>query len=164
MWGFSKRNQVPTAAPVQQGRSTTKRRGDEAEAAALQHLQRHGLKLVQRNFKTPGRGGGEVDLIMRAADGTLVFVEVRQRSDAAQGGASESITAAKRRRIVLAARHYLAQVAPTPPCRFDVVLIQGDGQRDSQGDQSNGNAAPSPQGSAQLTWLRAAFDADASGG
>ena len=61
---------------------TTKRVGDAAEDAALDYLQKAGLRLVQRNFKTPGRGGGEVDLIMRAPDGTLVFVEVRKRRSA----------------------------------------------------------------------------------
>jgi putative endonuclease len=79
MW-FS-RKQGTVDAPV-----TTKQRGDAAEDAALRHLQRQGLRLVQRNFKTPGRGGGEVDLIMREPDGTLVFVEVRQRVSASRGG------------------------------------------------------------------------------
>jgi putative endonuclease len=63
-------------------KSSTKQRGDAAEDAALAHLQAQGLRLVQRNFKTPGRGGGEIDLIMRERDGTLVFVEVRQRASA----------------------------------------------------------------------------------
>ncbi len=123
---------------------TTKQRGDAAEDAALQHLQRQGLRLVQRNFKTPGRGGGEVDLIMRERDGTLVFVEVRQRASASQGGAGGSITAQKQRRIVLAARHFLRRLGSEPPCRFDVVLIQG-----------TPGAAESPS----IEWLRAAFDA-----
>jgi len=57
---------------------TTKRRGDAAEALAAEYLTARGLRLLHRNFKTPGRGGGEIDLIMRAPDGTLVFVEVRQ--------------------------------------------------------------------------------------
>lgn len=92
--------------------------------------------LVARNYRTPGRGGGEVDLIMRERDGTLVFVEVRQRSRGTHGGAGASITAAKRRRIVFAARHYLMRWGAPPPCRFDVVLVQ-----------------------ARIEWLRAAFDA-----
>ena len=66
---------------------TTKQRGDAAEARALRHLQDHGLQLVQRNYRTPGRGGGEIDLIMRESDNTIVFVEVRQRAQAAHGGA-----------------------------------------------------------------------------
>jgi putative endonuclease len=55
---------------------TTKRVGDAAEERALQFLQEQGLRLLVRNYRTPGRGGGEIDLIMRAPDATLVFVEV----------------------------------------------------------------------------------------
>jgi putative endonuclease len=139
--------QRPAAAPP----TTTKGRGDAAEDLALAHLQRHGLALVRRNFKTPGRGGGEVDLIMREPDGTLVFVEVRQRASVRQGGAGASITATKQRRIVLAARHFLLRLGSEPPCRFDVVLIQG--RLDP----------PDAPGLAPLRveWLHAAFDASA---
>jgi putative endonuclease len=104
---------------------TTKQRGDVAEDAALDHLQAAGLLLVARNYRTPGRGGGEIDLIMRdARDGTLVFVEVRRRATATHGGAAGSITGAKRRRVVFAARHYLGRLPLPPPCRFDVVLVE----------------------------------------
>lgn len=121
---------------------TTKRLGDVAERLARQHLERQGLRWVASNFKTPGRGGGEIDLIMREADGTLVFVEVRQRSQRGFGGAAASVGLAKQRRIILAARHYLLRLALVPPCRFDVLLIDGDLQ-----------LGPG------ITWLRAAFDA-----
>jgi putative endonuclease len=123
--------------------TTTKQLGDAAEQAALAYLQRQGLYLLQRNFKTPGRGGGEIDLIMRQGDGTLVFVEVRQRSGAAHGGAGGSIGVAKQRRIVFAARHYLARWPQWPPCRFDAVLVHGRLE----------------DGSAELEWLQGAFDA-----
>ena len=124
---------------------STKAVGDAAEDAALAHLQAAGLRLVARNFRTPGRGGGEIDLIMRERDGTLVFVEVRQRKSASHGGAAASVGAIKQRRIIFAARHYLMRLASTPPCRFDVVVVQGD---------ANGHEAlPS------LDWIRAAFDA-----
>jgi putative endonuclease len=116
---------------------TTKHVGDAAEDRALAHLQAAGLRLVQRNYRTPGRGGGEVDLIVRDADGTLVFVEVRQRASAQFGGAAASIGAAKRRRIVFAARHYLMRLPSLPPCRFDVVAVDAGG----------------------IQWLKAAFDA-----
>jgi putative endonuclease len=72
-------------------RRTTKRIGDAAEDEALRHLQEHGLQLVQRNYRTPGRGGGEIDLIMRAPDGTCVFVEVRARASGEHGGAAASM-------------------------------------------------------------------------
>ena len=116
---------------------TTKQAGDAAEDRALHHLQVGGLKLLARNYRTPGRGGGEIDLIMRDGDGTLVFVEVRQRAGASHGGAAASIGAAKRQRIVWAARHYLLRLATPPPCRFDVVVLEGG----------------------RVDWLRAAFDA-----
>ncbi|MDD4943688.1 YraN family protein [Rhodoferax sp.] len=103
---------------------STKQRGDAAENAALAHLQQAGLRLLVRNYRTPGRGGGEIDLIMRAPDGTCVFVEVRQRSTASHGGAAASVSALKQRRIVFAARHYLMRCASLPPCRFDVVAVE----------------------------------------
>ena len=139
-----------TGGPV---KSSTKQRGDAAEDAALAHLQAQGLRLVQRNFKTPGRGGGEIDLIMRERDGTLVFVEVRQRASASQGGAAGSITRVKQQRIVLAARHFLLRLGSEPPCRFDVVLLQGP--------QGPSPTKVDPSATDSITWLRAAFDASA---
>ena len=139
MW-FSKK-EVP-AKPA--GQVTTKGRGDAAEALALAYLQNSGLKLLESNYRTPGRGGGEIDLIMSGVDGTLVFVEVRQRASASHGGAGASISAVKQRRIVFAARHYLIRYRTLPPCRFDVVLVQGE---------LGGDANPA------IEWLRSAFDA-----
>jgi putative endonuclease len=115
----------------------TKVTGDAAEDRALSHLLRHGLQPVARNYRTPGRGGGEIDLVMRDADGTLVFVEVRRRAGTSHGGAAGSVTHVKRGRIVFAARHYLMRLREPPPCRFDVVSIEGD----------------------DIEWLKAAFDA-----
>jgi putative endonuclease len=123
---------------------TTKSRGDAAESEARAFLTRAGLKFIDANFKTPGRGGGEIDLVMRAPDGTLVFVEVRQRASASHGGAAASISPVKQRRIIFAAQHYLMRFASAPPCRFDVVLVQGGG--DSQQPVT-------------IEWLQAAFDA-----
>ena len=132
-------------ADLQPGQITTKRLGDAAESLARAHLVRAGLRPLDANYRTPGRGGGEVDLIMRAPDGTLVFVEVRQRKSNSHGGAGASIGAIKQRRIIFAARHYLMRFATPPPCRFDVVLVEG--------------RADAP-GGVKLEWLRGAFDAD----
>ena len=97
--------------------ASTKTLGDEAEAKVLRHLQQAGLRLVARNFRSPGRGGGEIDLIMREPDGTLVFVEVRKRSGHLHGGAADSIQSAKRRRVVYAAQYYLHTLPSPPPSR-----------------------------------------------
>jgi putative endonuclease len=102
--------------------------GDAAEALALEHLRAHGLALVERNYRVargPRARGGEIDLILREPDGTLVFVEVRARRSAAHGGAAASVGVAKQRALVFAARHYLMRFASPPPCRFDVVAIDG---------------------------------------
>lgn len=113
-------------------------KGEEGEARALRHLEQQGLKLVARNYRIgggPRRPAGEIDLIMR--DGpTLVFVEVRSRQSSAHGGALASIGLHKQRRIIRAAQHYLMRLPEPPPCRFDVVALEGD----------------------TLKWLPAAFD------
>ena len=103
--------------------------GDAAEARAWAHLRDHGLTLVRRNYRVargPRSRGGEVDLVIRERDGTLVFVEVRSRSDDRFGGAASSVGSAKRRRLVFAATHYLRRLPAPPPCRFDVVAVDGD--------------------------------------
>jgi len=143
---FSKKRTLPAGseAAASSQQITTKRRGDAAEALAAEYLAARGLRLLQRNFKTPGRGGGEIDLIMRAPDGTLVFVEVRQRASSSHGGAGASITGVKQRRIIFAARHYLQRLASVPPCRFDVVLVQGASKADDR---------------PTIEWLQSAFDA-----
>ena len=103
--------------------ASTKAVGDAAEDRALAHLRQAGLRLVARNYRTPGRGGGEIDLVMRDRD-TLVFVEVRRRASCDFGGAAGSVGFAKQRRIVFAARHFLLRLAAPPPCRFDVVTVE----------------------------------------
>jgi putative endonuclease len=123
---------------------TTKARGDQAELMALTYLRQQGLRALQRNFRTPGRGGGEIDLIMAEPDGTLVFVEVRHRARVTHGGAGASVSVFKQRRIIFAARHYLLRCQPVPPCRFDVVAIDG---------ALEGPVPP------RMNWLRGAFDA-----
>lgn len=131
-----KRNQsgiVDSAAPLAQAR------GQAAEALAERHLVARGLSVLGRNVRCRG---GEVDLICLDR-GTIVFVEVRLRSNTRFGGAAASITATKRHRILLAARWWLAGAGRRygeRPCRFDAVLLEtlsADG----------------------IEWLHAAFDA-----
>jgi putative endonuclease len=115
---------------------STKQKGDAAEDAALEFLQQQGLRLLQRNYRTPGRGGGEIDLILQETDSTVVFVEVRKRSLNRFGGALASVSTLKQRRIVFAARYFLWRWPQRPPCRFDVVAWEPHG----------------------MIWLKAAFD------
>ena len=123
---FSRLKNLLFPSPDAGAAAHTRARGAAAEDRALAYLQAAGLRLLERNFRTPGRGGGEIDLILQAPDGTVVFVEVRQRQSARHGGAAASVSAAKQRRITLAARHFLLRYSALPPCRFDVVALQGD--------------------------------------
>jgi putative endonuclease len=107
--------------------------GARAEDICATLLRGAGLRILARNWRCRV---GEIDLV--AADGdTLVFAEVRLRRGASFGGAAESVTAAKRARLVAAARHYLAR-RPQVACRFDVLLLD----------------ALSP---ARVQWIRDAF-------
>ena len=98
------------------------------------------MTLGRRNYRVargPRARAGEVDLILRDREGTLVFVEVRTRAGDGFGGAAGSVTLVKQRRIVLAAQHFLMGFGSPPRCRFDVVAIEGE----------------------RVEWLKAAFDA-----
>ena len=106
----------------------SRRRGQDAETTALKHLQKAGLKLMERNYLCRR---GEIDLIMRDSD-SIALIEVRQRSHSGFGSAAESVTLHKQRRLIAAASHWLVhhpQYADQA-IRFDVVGIDGDGQLD----------------------------------
>lgn len=120
-------------------RTPAQARGAAAEALAAEHLAAHGLRILARNVRCRG---GELDLICLDR-GQLVFVEVRLRSNARFGGAGESITAGKRRRVLIAAQWWLGgagQRFQGAACRFDAVLLDAL-ERD------------------RITWLPGAFDA-----
>ena len=120
---FKRRAARPSGWPaLNPNRNTraTPRSGARAEALAAEFLAARGLVLLDRNFRARR---GEIDLVMR--DGaSLVFVEVRLRTNRHFGGAAASITAAKRQRLGRAAQAYLARLGrEPPPCRFDAVLL-----------------------------------------
>jgi putative endonuclease len=121
-------------------------RGALIEAAARRHLLDAGLREIAANANYRG---GELDLVMlddgsERMHASVVFVEVRYRSNKMFGSGAVSIDAHKRRKLVHAAQLFLASHRQfrDAPCRFDVVFADGD------------PAAPN------LTWLRDAFRAD----
>lgn len=114
--------------------------GERWETWAAHELARHGLKLLHRNYQCRV---GEIDLVMGDGE-TLVFVEVRYRRRTDYGGGAASVSAAKQRRLINAARHFLARHPKLAerPCRFDVVAI-----------------APGTDREPAMNWIRSAFDA-----
>lgn len=105
----------------------------------MRFLKRRGLRPLAQNFNCRH---GELDLVMTTQHKELVFVEVRYRKGSDYGSAAETVTAAKQRRLKLAAQHYLLSHPELAQhsCRFDLVAIQGS------------RYAPS------IEWLIAAFE------
>lgn len=108
--------------PLRAG-SPTQRRGQHVESLVLTHLLASGHVLLQRNYHCRL---GEIDLITTCGD-VLVFTEVRWRRHGAYGGASASVTVAKQRRLMLAARHFLMHHPAWQEAvmRFDVMACHG---------------------------------------
>jgi putative endonuclease len=94
------------------------------ERRALKFLKKLGLITLVRNYlcKT-----GELDLVMAEPDGTIVFIEVKTRSNRDIAEPEDSITASKKHRLSSAAQYFLkTQTIENHPCRFDVVAITID--------------------------------------
>jgi putative endonuclease len=98
-------------------------RGAAAEQLAAGYLEARGIKILARNLRCKL---GEIDLVGRDRD-VLIIVEVRQRSSLDFGGAAGSVTAAKQRRVLRAARYYLQRETSWRglAMRFDVLAVQG---------------------------------------
>ena len=98
--------------------------GKSAEKAAQRYLTARGLTTLATNYSCRQ---GEIDLIMDDA-GTVVFVEVRYRKNAAYGSPLETVTAAKQKKLLIAAKHYLSEnkLIENTQARFDVIGICGD--------------------------------------
>jgi len=105
-------------------RTPAQRSGDAAEDAALAHLQAHGLRPLARNVRFKM---GELDLVMQ--DGaTVVFVEVRRRSNAGYGSGLDSIDRRKAMRLARAAEAWRQRNPRFAAfaCRFDVVAFTAE--------------------------------------
>ncbi len=97
--------------------------GRDAEDAAAAYVVRLGMRILGRNVRIRE---GEVDIV--ALDGeTVVFIEVKARSNRKFGSAISSVDARKRRRLRAAAEDYLQFVAPHARARFDVLTIERNG-------------------------------------
>ena len=94
--------------------------GPLGEKVGAKYLKRLGYRILQRNYRC---SIGEIDLI--AADGdTLVFVEVKTRSNSTAADPEAAVNFYKRRKITGVAKTFIAQMrAENLPARFDVLSI-----------------------------------------
>jgi putative endonuclease len=113
-------------------RTAKQKTGDAGERAAERFLRKAGYRIVARNVTYPQ---GEVDLVaLERTGGALCFVEVRSRTEAGGGrpapvSPEESVTLAKRRRVLRAARRFIAKrKIRDRAIRFDVVTVRFAGE------------------------------------
>lgn len=114
--------------------------GRSAEDIAAEHLRRHGLEVLTRNYR---RRNGELDIVARIGD-VLAIVEVRTRSSDTYGGAAESIDGWKRHKIIRATQQLLQgqKELARLRVRFDVIVVH-----DAAGKEP------------RVKWIQHAFDA-----
>ena len=94
--------------------------GVRGETMACDELESRGYSIVERRFRTRF---GEIDVIANDG-GTLVFVEVKTKTDSSFSDPVESVTKRKQQRLVSMAEQFLASSRITEmPCRFDVVTV-----------------------------------------
>jgi putative endonuclease len=105
-------------------RTRAQQTGDDAEHRAREHLEAAGHSVIAANYHCRG---GELDLV--TLDGEqLVFVEVRAREDTDFGRPEATVDWRKRKRLLLAARHFLSRhpAHGRRVARFDVVAVTGE--------------------------------------
>lgn len=96
------------------------------EKRAEKFLKKQGLSTITRNYlcKT-----GELDLVMAAPDGTIVFVEVKTRTALDFSQPEDAVNSSKQHKSARAAQDFLsAYKIENRPCRFDVVAVTLDRQ------------------------------------
>ena len=97
--------------------------GRKGENQVDAYLKKQGMKILERNDKTPF---GEADLI--ALDGDeIAFVEVKTRTSDTYGRPSEAVVKNKRMRYRKIAQFYWIQTGEEPNARFDVAEVYADG-------------------------------------
>lgn len=131
--------------------------GSDAESLVCSFLELNELTCIERNFSCRL---GEIDLIMHeASSNTLVFVEVRFRTNAHYGNATESVDWKKQRKLRRTVLHYLQKNATARTCaRIDVVGV-------CKSDSANLDVPALPQNVTEhhfqnhaLTWTRNAIE------
>ena len=97
------------------------KKGKDGEDRAEQFLQEKGFEIVARNYRFKR---SEIDLIVQK-ENWLVFVEVRLRNSTAYGHPEETISQAKRKKVMEGAAHYLEETKWSGNVRYDIVAITG---------------------------------------
>ena len=97
--------------------------GKRGEQIACKALEKKGYRILERNYHCRY---GEIDLIARHRD-YIVFVEVRSKTGHSFGSPEESITAAKKKKLIQTALDYISNHRDAPEnWRIDFVAVEID--------------------------------------
>lgn len=97
----------------------TKRIGDYGEEYAAKYLDKHGYRIVNRNYRCKNC---EIDIIAYDGD-CLCFIEVKTRNRQDYGLACEAVNYRKQQKIIRGALFYITVNNISAPVRFDVVEV-----------------------------------------
>ena len=116
---FAHRSGLPT---------NTRQLGPWGEKQAKRYLEKQGFKCLDTNYRCKS---SELDLIMVDPEGVITFVEVKTRADEDFQAVETAVTYAKKRRMIRAARFFIAtHQLEDRAFRFDVITISGQGKQD----------------------------------
>lgn len=95
----------------------------QGEAMAADYLTKEGYEIIERNWRS---GRIELDIIAKSGE-TLIFVEVKNRSNKKYELPEHAVNQAKQNRIAKAAADYLEKSEFKGEIRFDIIAISGVG-------------------------------------
>lgn len=107
---------------------STKQDGDWGEALVAEYLEARGCRIAEKEWRCRF---GEIDLIAEQ-EGTLLFVEVKLRTNLRYGMPRESVTAKKQEKLRSAALLYLSMHGLDAPARFDVAEVYTDARHSAR--------------------------------
>lgn len=114
--------------------------GNDWESVACQYLEKLGIRILERNFKS--YRAGEIDIIAVDEADTLILAEVKYRRNIKSGMPQEAVGISKQRSICRAFDYYRIKhgIEYDRRVRFDVIAILGT--------MENHN----------ITWIKNAFE------
>ena len=102
--------------------------GTKGELLAANFLKNKGYQILETNWRT---GKKEIDIIAESSD-SIVFVEVKTRSNFDFGFPEEAVTESKKKLLKFAAEDYFEQKQPQKNIRFDIISILQKGNNTAE--------------------------------
>ena len=103
--------------------------GKWGEDLAAAYLQGKGYIIINRDWKS---GHRDIDIIVKDEAGTIVFVEVKTRTNRLFTDPIEAVGYQKIRNLQQAANHYVKYRHADCDIRFDIVCVTGNDESEAE--------------------------------